>query len=75
MRPLAIVRVAVCTSILGALCFAMMGAVSGDAVYDWVHTLVWCIRSSFGNKREIDADPLLWFDQESGSLPFQKAFG
>ena len=42
MRPLAIVRVAVCTSILGALCFAMMGAVSGDAVYDWVHTLeIW----------------------------------
>ena len=45
------------------------------------HHLVSCIRSSSVNEREdrlsdmlIDADSLLWFDQESGSLPFQKAF-
>ena len=35
--------------------------------------LVWCIRSSLGNTRVIDADPLLWFVQISGSLSTQKA--
>ena len=35
--------------------------------------LVWCIRSSLGNAGVIDADPLLWFVQVSGSLSTQKA--
>ena len=35
-------------------------------------TLVWCIRNSLVNKGAIDADTLLWFEQESGSLSFQK---
>ena len=35
--------------------------------------LVWCIRSSLENKGAIDADTLLWFEQESGFLSFQKA--
>ena len=36
-------------------------------------SLVWCIRSSLGNAGVIDADPLLWFVQVSGSLSTQKA--
>ena len=35
--------------------------------------LVWCNRSSLDNKRAIDADTLLWFEQEAGFLSFQKA--
>ena len=35
--------------------------------------LGWCNRSSLVNKVAIDADALLWFEQESGSLSFQKA--
>ena len=35
--------------------------------------LVWCNRSSLDNKGAIDADTLLWFEQESGFLSFQKA--
>ena len=37
------------------------------------HNLVWCNRSSLDNKGAIDADTLLWFEQESGFLSFQKA--
>ena len=37
------------------------------------HCLVWCNRSSSDNKGAIDADTLLWFEQESGFLSFQKA--
>ena len=36
-------------------------------------SLVWCNRRSLVNKGAIDADALLWFEQESGSLSFQKA--
>ena len=35
--------------------------------------LVWCICSSLVNKGAIDADRLLWFEQESSSLSFRKA--
>ena len=35
--------------------------------------LVQCNRSSLVNKGAIDADTLLWFEQESDSLSFQKA--
>ena len=35
--------------------------------------LVWCNRNSSDNKGAIYADTLLWFEQESGFLSFQKA--
>ena len=35
--------------------------------------LVWRNRSSLDNKGAIEADTLLWFEQESGFLSFQKA--
>ena len=35
--------------------------------------LVWRTRSSLDNKGAIEADTLLWFEQESGFLSFQKA--
>ena len=37
------------------------------------HGLVWLIRSSLVIEGTIDTDPLIWFEQESESLSFQKA--